>query len=347
MMKKWVIVFLATLLLVSISGSATTVQAQTVKKDIIVHIDKLVVTDDSGCGLWDTPDPYLEITVYGPRGVWQSEGSLASECQDDVDIGEEADDLNCTTFIFKNVTSDRFGDYRLDFEVWDDDPWTKGPFLLDDPMGKSNTGWIPPNNIASDTTKPANYKTSHADLWLTITFKDACSDPSDEHKVVPARHVNDQSSIGPSELTYVTLALNVNETYPPTNVNVTEYFSEFFTFVDASPMPQLSTINLDGESLPVAEWTFSGLMSQDVVINYTLRAPDDTGTYIFRGKVETGNLRVVTAGQWQVSVEQPVGGIWIPVDKFGLLAPYIGLASTIIVATAATAIYVKRRKKKQ
>ncbi len=46
----------------------------------------------------------------------------------------------------------------------------------------------------------------------------------------------------------------------------------------------------------------------------------------------------------------PVGGVWVPVDKFALLAPYIGLASTILVATAATAIYVKRvkrRKKKQ
>ena len=45
--------------------------------------------------------------------------------------------------------------------------------------------------------------------------------------------------------------------------------------------------------------------------------------------------------------DPPVGGIWVPVDKFALLAPYIGLASTILVATAATAIYVKRRKKKR
>ncbi len=45
-----------------------------------------------------------------------------------------------------------------------------------------------------------------------------------------------------------------------------------------------------------------------------------------------------------------VGGIVIPIDKFGLLAPYIGLASTILVATVATVIYVKRvkgRKEKQ
>jgi len=48
--------------------------------------------------------------------------------------------------------------------------------------------------------------------------------------------------------------------------------------------------------------------------------------------------------------EPAVGGVLVPVDKFGLLAPYIGLASTILVATAATAIYVNRvnrRKEKQ
>jgi TolB protein len=43
----------------------------------------------------------------------------------------------------------------------------------------------------------------------------------------------------------------------------------------------------------------------------------------------------------------PVGGVVVPVDKFALLAPYIALASTILAATAATAIYVKHRKKKQ
>ena len=45
-----------------------------------------------------------------------------------------------------------------------------------------------------------------------------------------------------------------------------------------------------------------------------------------------------------------VGGVIVSVDKFGLLAPYTGLASTIVVATVATAIYAKRvkhRKEKQ
>jgi len=39
-----------------------------------------------------------------------------------------------------------------------------------------------------------------------------------------------------------------------------------------------------------------------------------------------------------------VGGIVVPVDKFGLLAPYFGLASTMIAALAASTIYVKRFK---
>jgi hypothetical protein len=45
-----------------------------------------------------------------------------------------------------------------------------------------------------------------------------------------------------------------------------------------------------------------------------------------------------------------VGGIVVPVDKLTLLAPYIGLASTTIIAAVVTIVYVKRvkhRKEKQ
>jgi len=44
------------------------------------------------------------------------------------------------------------------------------------------------------------------------------------------------------------------------------------------------------------------------------------------------------------------GGIVVPVDKLGLLTPYIGLVSIVLVATVATAVYtkhVKGRKEKQ
>jgi len=42
-----------------------------------------------------------------------------------------------------------------------------------------------------------------------------------------------------------------------------------------------------------------------------------------------------------------VGGLVVSVDKPNLLAPYVGLTSTIIVATVATAIYVKRVKRRK
>jgi hypothetical protein len=42
----------------------------------------------------------------------------------------------------------------------------------------------------------------------------------------------------------------------------------------------------------------------------------------------------------------PVGGVWVPINKFQLLAPWIGLASLMTVATASI-IYVKHRKKQQ
>lgn len=42
----------------------------------------------------------------------------------------------------------------------------------------------------------------------------------------------------------------------------------------------------------------------------------------------------------------PVGGLWIPINKTGMLAPWIGLASLITVATVSLA-YIKRRKKQQ
>jgi len=48
-----------------------------------------------------------------------------------------------------------------------------------------------------------------------------------------------------------------------------------------------------------------------------------------------------------LSSSSGVGGIVVPVDKFGLLAPYIGLASTITIGAVATAIYVKRVKRRR
>lgn len=49
---------------------------------------------------------------------------------------------------------------------------------------------------------------------------------------------------------------------------------------------------------------------------------------------------------WYYPYVAKVGGVWLPIDKFGLLAPYFGLASMIIAATVVTFIYIKRTKHK-
>jgi hypothetical protein len=46
-----------------------------------------------------------------------------------------------------------------------------------------------------------------------------------------------------------------------------------------------------------------------------------------------------------IMAQVPVGGIWVPVDKIALLAPYIGLVSAIVLAVAAAAVFSKYRKK--
>lgn len=65
-------------------------------------------------------------------------------------------------------------------------------------------------------------------------------------------------------------------------------------------------------------------------VHIEVKTTDSTGTRAANGEV------TITEG--------PVGGFWVPVDKLGLFAPYIGVISTIVVATAVTAIYVKRVK---
>jgi hypothetical protein len=47
-----------------------------------------------------------------------------------------------------------------------------------------------------------------------------------------------------------------------------------------------------------------------------------------------------------ISANITVGGIVVSVDKLAPLAPYIGLASTIVVAAVATTVYIKRVKHK-
>jgi hypothetical protein len=88
---------------------------------------------------------------------------------------------------------------------------------------------------------------------------------------------------------------------------------------------------------------------------YTLEVWADNQTYVLAKDIKISDIPtqpyIIRSSETGISPIIPsppgVGGIVIPVDKFALLAPYIGLTSTIIVAAVATVIYVKRVKRRK
>ena len=82
----------------------------------------------------------------------------------------------------------------------------------------------------------------------------------------------------------------------------------------------------------------------------SLNGFDNPSNYGFRTMV-AGSLFVGTANPfegceiWRTEL-RPVGGIWTPINKFELLAPWIGSASLITVAIVSV-VYVKHRRKQQ
>jgi len=99
----------------------------------------------------------------------------------------------------------------------------------------------------------------------------------------------------------------------------------------------------DTASVTVIFWDFGDGTNTTGTLTPT-HAYGDTGSYTVTLRVtdDDGGIGVDTL---KITVPSSVGGIWIPVDKLGLLAPYIALAVTIIVATVATATLVKHKKK--
>lgn len=55
----------------------------------------------------------------------------------------------------------------------------------------------------------------------------------------------------------------------------------------------------------------------------------------------------IMGAMYLYGVPSGVGGIILPIDKFGLLTPYIGLASTTVIGAVATVVYVKRVKRRK
>jgi len=83
--------------------------------------------------------------------------------------------------------------------------------------------------------------------------------------------------------------------------------------------------------------------------NYTTGDMVSSSPAVADGKVYVGswNNKVCAFGPPPPPPPPPVGGVWLPVNKLALLAPYIALASTILAATAIYVKRVQRRKEKR
>ena len=84
---------------------------------------------------------------------------------------------------------------------------------------------------------------------------------------------------------------------------------------------------------------------------YNIQAQTTTHSYSSQGYYIARFLAINDWGVWlyeiHIDVHQYGGGFFIPINKIELLAPYIGLVSAIAVATTATAICVKRVKRRR
>jgi len=80
--------------------------------------------------------------------------------------------------------------------------------------------------------------------------------------------------------------------------------------------------------------------------NYTGEDANGDGIGDTPHEIDANNIdRYPLMEPWPYEIKTSVGGIWVPVNKIDLLAPYIGL--TILLAVAVlTVVYVKKRKRK-
>jgi hypothetical protein len=75
--------------------------------------------------------------------------------------------------------------------------------------------------------------------------------------------------------------------------------------------------------------------------------PGTTWTHVFPDKIQLNYYdfdRLQITGQLIMAT---VGGVVVPIDKFALLAPFIGLASLIVAAITVMAIYVRRAEHRE
>jgi len=96
---------------------------------------------------------------------------------------------------------------------------------------------------------------------------------------------------------------------------------------------------------PAPSVTGSGTLA---TVTFHCLGPGDTDLHLYETLLYDETMTSIPHNTADGLVSQrlpPVGGVWIPINKFELLAPWIGLVSVIASTVAASVVYVKRRKK--
>jgi hypothetical protein len=156
----------------------------------------------------------------------------------------------------------------------------------------------------------------------------------------------EQMNLSHTDYTIVVIDLNTSVVLDSYEASITNgsftatpnWAASWFVLANSSThvSVQLPALNI---STPVPDGDLAEVLSMANATSYT----DDM----------TSNASVVSMPMPPIPTEE-VGGEWAPMDSLSLastitVAPYIGLASTIALATAATAVYVtrvRRRKEK-
>ncbi len=168
-----------------------------------------------------------------------------------------------------------------------------------------------------------------------------------------ALRISDYASIdppnaGPNEAGHANFDLNLAN-YPnwpddSFHINsVSRVDDNNWHFIDATYDGNLMKMYVDS----VLETTFT--VSSPIYTNHlTLRIGSGHGSRFFNGTID--EVKIYGSSPPPSPRAPSVGGFFVSIDKFGLMAPYIGLASTTMIGAVATVVYVrrvKRRKEKQ
>jgi len=233
------------------------------------------------------------------------------------------------------------------------------------PAGDVYSTWFNDTLVNLGTIPPKGYK----DVTVSVTFSDATN--ARIHFDAYGSRVDPPPPTVPGNILRNSLSSDstvMSSGVPPvvygpsacfTESPETPYVGQTVTFDASCSQPGFDV----DDPTPITQyhWDFDGdgiddLTTSGPTATYTYTA---TGTYTVRLTVYAPGLppnidpsyietdiflhhKIVEAPPPPL----PVGGVWVPVNKFELLAPWIALAS-LVTAAAVSVVYVKRRKKQQ